>query len=157
MEPRNIKTQTNMYTLRSARKEDEWAIRGLIYRARLNPLGLDWRRFLVAVDENGLVLGCGQIKPHGDGTQELASIVVKKEYRGQGIGQAVICQLLAENKGVLYLTCRSTLGPYYSRFGFQPFTPDNTTPYFQRLQKLAVFARWVFLVKENMLIMRREA
>ena len=146
-----------MFSIRPAREEDNWPIRSLIYRSRLNPMGLDWRRFLVAVDENDHVIGCGQIKPHGDGTREVASIVVKPAYRGQGIGRAIIERLLAENQGVLYLTCRSTLGPFYTRFGFQPFQPGNTTPYFRRLKRLASLARLVFRVKDEMLVMRREA
>ena len=53
-----------MFTLRSATAADFPAIRKLIWQVGINPIGLDWRRFVLAVDEEGRLLGCGQIKPH---------------------------------------------------------------------------------------------
>ena len=64
------------YHLQAATAEQETAVKSLIRAVHINPLGLDWRRFVVAVDEEGAVIGCGQVKPHGDGTRELASIAV---------------------------------------------------------------------------------
>ena len=43
--------------------------------AGLNPFSLGWPRFLVAED-GGRVVGVAQIKPHGDGSRELASLAV---------------------------------------------------------------------------------
>ena len=43
--------------------------------ARINPMDLKWANFVVAVDdESGAIVGTGQIKQHGDGSYELASI-----------------------------------------------------------------------------------
>lgn len=106
------------YTLRPARKTDAPAIRRLIWRARINPTGLDWRHFVLAVDENDRLLGSGQIKPHRDGTRELASIAVAPEARRNGIASAIITHLLAHNPPPLYLICAAPLGPFYQRFGF---------------------------------------
>ena len=38
----------------------------------------------------GEVIGCAQIKPHRDGSRELASLVVHPDYRGQGIARRMI-------------------------------------------------------------------
>ena len=77
------------FTLRPAVRQDAPAIRRLIWRARINPTRLDWRHFILAVDKNGKLLGSGQIKPHRDGTNELASIAVQPEARRLGIAGAV--------------------------------------------------------------------
>ncbi len=125
------------FSLRRAGQPDESAIRALIHQVGINPMGLDWRHFVLAVDENDRMIGCGQIKPHFDGTCELASIAVMPERRGQGIARAVIEHLLAENFPPLYLTCRSELGPLYEKFGFRVLQASELTPYFKRIRRLA--------------------
>ncbi len=107
-----------MYDIRPACSQDAAAIRRLIRQVGINPFGLDWRRFLIAVDAEGELIGCGQVKPHRDGTRELASIAVNPDYRNQGIASAVIQRLLAENPPPLYLICRPSLQAFYVRFGF---------------------------------------
>ena len=107
------------FTLRDAFQSDADSITELIHRVNINPTGLDWRRFIVAVDEAGRLVGCGQMKPHRDGTRELASIAVQPERQGQGIGHALIERLLTQNPRPLYLMCRANLEPYYRKFHFQ--------------------------------------
>jgi len=126
-----------MASLRRATQQDETAIKALIHQVGINPMGLDWHHFLLAVDENDRIIGCGQIKPHFDGTRELASIAVVPEQRGQGIARAVIERLQAENSPPLYLTCRSVLGPMYEKFGFLALQPNELSPYFKRIWRLA--------------------
>lgn len=41
------------FTLRTARAEDDAAIRKLIHQVGINPLGLHWERFILAVDHWG--------------------------------------------------------------------------------------------------------
>ena len=65
-------------------------------------MGLDWRHFIIAVDPENQLIGCGQIKPHRDGSSELASIAVQPEYQGQGIGKALIERLLSETRAPLF-------------------------------------------------------
>ena len=126
-----------MFRLRRATQQDETAIRVLIHQVGINPMALDWRHFLLAVDENDRMIGCGQIKPHFDGTRELASIAVVPERRGQGIARAVIEQLQAENPPPLYLTCRSALSLMYEKFGFRALQFDELSPYFKRIWRFA--------------------
>jgi N-acetylglutamate synthase-like GNAT family acetyltransferase len=71
--------------IRRARAADQADITTLVREARLNPRGLHWSRFLVA-DDDGRIVGVAQLRLHSDGARELASLVVKPEYRGQGFG-----------------------------------------------------------------------
>jgi amino-acid N-acetyltransferase len=144
-----------MLTIRPAEISDQQAIQKLIRQAHINPTGLAWERFLVAVDQNGNVIGCGQIKPHSDGTRELASIAVTPEYRHQGIASALIEQLLAKSTGELYLMCRSSLGPFYERFGFQPAEGEDLPPYFKRMKRLARLIKSLDKNGETLLVMKR--
>lgn len=109
----------NMHVLREATEKDAAGIRALIWQVRINPTRLDWRRFLVAVDERGRVIATGQVKMLRDGTRELASIATAAEYRNQGLASAIITQLLAETPRPVHLVCAERLGDFYTRFGFR--------------------------------------
>ena len=78
------------FSIRSAGIDDRRAIKKLIRKAHINPFGLDWRRFVLAVDTQGDIIGSGQLKRHSGGTIELASLAVEKKYRGNGIGGEII-------------------------------------------------------------------
>ena len=134
--------------LRPASKEDFPAIRALIRTVGINPIGLDWRRFVVAVTPNEKVIGCGQVKPHSDGSRELASIAVRPAFRRQRIAQAIIEHLLAENPPPLYLICRNGLGSFYKRFGFYAVQENEMPQYFRHLMRAARLFR-----KINLLVM----
>ena len=120
-------------------------------------MALDWPRFLLAVSETGEVIGCGQVKPHGDGTRELASIAVIPAWQGNGVARAVIERLLAENPGVLYLTCRGHLGPFYERFGFRSLARDEMPPYFRRIHRIARAIGALGLIPGDLLVMKRDS
>lgn len=123
--------------VRPARRDDFPAIRRLVFGARLNPFGLDWRRFLVAGTPGGDVLGCGQVKPHADGSRELASLVVREQARGRGVARALIENLLARQEArPVYLMCRASLEPFYARFGFHPAGLDEMSVYFRRISRI---------------------
>jgi N-acetylglutamate synthase-like GNAT family acetyltransferase len=121
---------------------DQPVIRRIVRDANINPFSLDWRRFLVA-ERDGRIIGVGQVKPHGDGSRELASIAVIPDWRGRGIASAVIQALLARESGPLYLTCRSLLESFYVRFGFQRIERDEMSPYFRRISWVANPPRFV--------------
>jgi N-acetylglutamate synthase-like GNAT family acetyltransferase len=104
--------------IRPATAADRSAIRAIVHAARLIPRDLDWRRFLVA-EVDGQIVGVGQVKPHGDGSRELASLAVIPERQAQGIGGALIGALLARESGAIHLMCLDRLEPYYQRFGFR--------------------------------------
>jgi amino-acid N-acetyltransferase len=125
------------FTLRPALETESDAIKDLIHSVGINPMGLDWKRFIVAVDANNEVIATGQIKPHGKDIHELASIAVVSEYREQGLARAIIEYLLKASPRPLYLTCVSSLGPFYNKFGFVSVSYEEMPRYFQRLSKLA--------------------
>ena len=144
------------YNLRPALESESIQIKGLIKLVGINPTGLDWKRFLVAVNESGQVLGCGQIKPHGGDIRELASIAVLPEYRGQGLARAVIEMLLRENPRPLYLTCLSHNGPMYEKFGFQVVADEKLPRYFSRIKKLFDITDVFRKTEEDLLVMKLE-
>lgn len=125
------------YRLQTATSNQKNEIKALIRAAQINPLGLDWRRFIVALDENGRVIGCGQLKPHKGGAWELASIAIEPDWRGQGVARAVIEYLLNDSPRPLWLTCVTPLVPFYTRFGFDAvIDPAQMPPYFRRVSRL---------------------
>jgi N-acetylglutamate synthase-like GNAT family acetyltransferase len=129
-------------TLRKATSNDAARIRKLVIEGRINIFGLDWRRFIVAIDAAGLAVGCVQLKPHRDGTMELASLVVDPSLRGHGIARELIGAVIAIHAGGLYLTCRSELGVFYEKFGFKVLSLDELHGYFRVIVRLiAVFQR----------------
>ncbi len=142
--------------LRSASAGDAQAIRALIRSAQINPVGLDWRRFTLAVDGSGRLVGCGQIKPHRDGSRELASIAVVPEWRGHGVARALIEHLLETHPGTLYLTCRASLGSLYASFGFQVVDESEMPTYFRWVSRAVRLMRRLGLVGEGLLVMGRQ-
>lgn len=146
---------TSKYTLRPATADDFPAIRGLIRAVRINPTGLDWRRFIIAVDGQGKLIGCGQVKLHGDGSRELASIAVKPAWRGQGIASAIIERLIELYPGPLYLTCRPPLSPFYERFGFRRLSGSAAPPYFRRISQILSILQQLHILNHAPLVMLR--
>jgi N-acetylglutamate synthase-like GNAT family acetyltransferase len=122
--------------LRPARAQDFPSISRLIRQVRINPTGLDWRRFVVAVDSDGALLGCGQLKPHRGGIVELASIAVVPPQRHRGIARLIIEHLLVLAPRPLYLTCRSSLGPFYMKWGFGSVPFADMPAYYRRLTRV---------------------
>lgn len=104
--------------IRPATEVDRAAILGLMRRGDFNRINLRPACFLVAEDE-GRVIGIGQIKRHRDGTPELASLVVAADRRGEGVGQALVRALVASHQGALYLFCLAELEGFYTQLGFQ--------------------------------------
>ena len=143
------------FTLRPAVQADFPAIRRLIYAVQINPMGLDWRRFIIAVDSDDRLVGCGQVKRHKDGSLELASIAVLPEWRKQGVARAIILHLLEIQPRPLYLTCRGRLGPFYEKFGFQEVTaPADLPQYFRRIKSVVKVLQRLGVTHERMLVMK---
>jgi N-acetylglutamate synthase-like GNAT family acetyltransferase len=141
-------------TIRPARESDSARIRSLILSVGINPTGLDWKRFVIAVDNSDRMIGCGQLKPHGQDVLELASIAVYPEHRRQGVARAIIEHLLRDSPRPLYLMCEFSLGPFYDRFGFRPVSYAEMPRYFQRISKLAGLATSLARREERLLVMK---
>jgi N-acetylglutamate synthase-like GNAT family acetyltransferase len=144
------------YKIRPALESESIQIKDLINLVGINPTGLDWKRFVVAVNESGQVIACGQIKPHGGDIRELASIAVNPEYRGLGIARSVIEMLLLENPRPLYLMCMSHNGSMYEKFGFRVIEDKQMPRYFARIKKLFDIADVFRKSGEELLVMKLE-
>jgi N-acetylglutamate synthase-like GNAT family acetyltransferase len=137
------------WVLRAATAADQRDITRMIRRAGLNPISLGWPGFLIAEEASrddagrsfaARIVGIGQVKQHGDGSRELASIAVIPERQGQGIASQIIPALLAREPGPLYLTCRPELESFYARFGFRRVTSLSAMPpYFRRIYRIVQF------------------
>ncbi len=88
--------------LRTATRADQMAITAIVRAAQINPTGLNWQRFIVAVDGDKIV-ALGQVKPHRDGSRELASIATIPERQRHGLSRQIIEALLAREHGGLCL------------------------------------------------------
>jgi N-acetylglutamate synthase-like GNAT family acetyltransferase len=141
------------FSLRPAAATDFPAIKTLIHAVGINPTGLDWRRFIVAETPEGLFVGCGQLKPHSDGTLEMASIAVQSEWRGKGVARVIIQKLTANAPRPLYLTCRSELGPFYQKFGFRGIYGDELPKYFRRISQFAGLISSLKIINTTLLVM----
>lgn len=150
------------FSLRPATEADFPEIKALIRQVRINPMGLDWRRFTVAVkgpvlsavEGAGEMLACVQLKPVPGGLTELASLAVLPAYRHLGIARALIEHQLANAPRPVYLTCRSGLGKLYEKFGFRALEADETPRYYQRLQRLAGIFMGLTRKSESLLVMK---
>jgi amino-acid N-acetyltransferase len=143
------------YEIRSALETESTQIRGLIDLVGINPMGLDWKRFVVVV-ESGRVVACGQVKPHGAGILELASIAVHPEYRGRGLARSVIETLLGRHPRPLYLMCMSHNGAMYEKFGFRKLAAGQMPRYFARIKKLFDVSRVFKKSDGELLVMKLE-
>jgi N-acetylglutamate synthase-like GNAT family acetyltransferase len=148
-------TSSQGYTLRQADAKDAETIRQIISQVHINPTGLNWQRFILAVDQMDKIIGCGQIKPHGDGSLELASIAVLPEWRDKGVARSIIEHLLEQHHGKLYLTCRAQLGPLYQKFGFQVISTAEMPTYFKRVSGLVNLVPRLRHQPDRLFVMRR--
>jgi N-acetylglutamate synthase-like GNAT family acetyltransferase len=150
-----------MILLRTATRADQARIVAHIRAAQINPLDLKWQHFVLAVDDaSGALAGTVQIKTHGDGSRELASLAVASEWQGQGVARRLVEHMLTQNPGPLYLTCRSTLEPLYVKFGFQSIPPSQMPRYFRRLFALVKVVRPLMRRDGSaitLLVMKRDA
>ena len=122
---------------RSATPDDIAFAQKILLKEKMNPFGVSQETLLVAVrddedDKNGSlspVLGFGQIRPLNDEYAELASLYVIPENRNQGIGGALVQNLLERHdekkskQRICLLTLKPTT-PFYEPYGFRVAT-DN--------------------------------
>ncbi len=144
----------NNNTFRQATQADETAVKALIKEVGINPMGIHWQHFLLVVDEEDHLVGCGQIKPHKDGSRELASIAVQREWRNQGVAKRIITQLMAEEERPLWLMCRSPLALFYAPFGFVEVRDlAEMPPYFRRVARFVRALTWVARKEPRLAVM----
>ena len=114
---------SSTFTIRRAREPDEHAITTLVRSERLNPLDLDWRRFVLAVDPSGIV-GAVQLRMHDNDSRELGSLVVRRDARGRGIAARLIDTLLAPVATRVWMITGAAFAAHYARWGFRRIEPS---------------------------------
>lgn len=80
-----------------------------------------FREFVVAVDEQGQVVGCGALRVYNDSLAEIASLAVEEGVHGRGIGRRLVDGLVEEARGleipvVFALTLQEI---FFHRLGFR--------------------------------------
>jgi N-acetylglutamate synthase-like GNAT family acetyltransferase len=123
------------YSVRPAVESDQAAIFDIVREARIYPRQLHWQRFRVA-EAGDQVVGVGQVRLHRDGSRELASVAVRRAYRGRGIGSSLCRELVEPEAGPLFLVCRHALQGFYARFGFRKVAREQMSRHFRRLHTL---------------------
>jgi N-acetylglutamate synthase-like GNAT family acetyltransferase len=107
-------------TIRPATEADAAGVRRLMRGERVNPLGIDWRNFVV-VEVAGEVAGCVQLRPAGPAAVELGSLVVRGGLRRRGLGARLVDAALDRAAGRRVLVVTAVVrGPYFARWGFRP-------------------------------------
>lgn len=142
------------YFIRAAESGDQRVIRAIVRGARINPMNLDWRNFILAVDKEAEIIGCGQIKTHRDGTKELASIAVRQGWRKMGIASTIIRRLIDRTESHLWLVCRAELATFYLKFGFTVVEDKNEMPTkFRRMRSVSRYLSSIIPQAGNFSIM----
>ncbi len=135
-----------MIIIRAAEPADQIPITRLVRGARLNPLHLEWPNFIVAEEVTPtlrMLVGAGQLRPHADGSRELASLIVLPAYQQRGLGGQLIQALFARAEFPIYLYCRGDLVPYYERYGFYVISGDDLPPSLARHYRISQAIIWV--------------
>jgi amino-acid N-acetyltransferase len=110
--------------IRQAEALDQAAITRLVHSERLNPNGLDWKNFMVAISGTVLI-GAVQMRQHPEGSRELGSLVVSREHRGHGIAERLISAMLARHPGPVHVITRSANAVHYRPWGFARIDPRD--------------------------------
>ena len=114
-----------MYAVvRRARPDDQPVITAMVRRARLNPSGLRWHRFVVS-ERYGRAVGVAQLREYSDGTKELASLVVEPGERQHGIATQMVDALLADETAAVYALIDQRFVGHFARWGFRQVNPGG--------------------------------
>lgn len=102
----------------------------MVAAERMNPLGLDPARFLIADGADGALLAIGQLKDMGGNAFEVASLVTAPDARGGGVGSALLAALVdaAPTPATIFLTTIEPRVPFYTRAGFHTLPALSVPP-----------------------------
>jgi len=95
--------------------------------------------FLVAIADDGTVVGCGGVQAHDDETAEVKRMWIHADWRGAGLGRRLLAALedhcVALGYTVVVLDTNASLTEaiaLYEAVGYAPTEPYNDNPYAQR-------------------------
>jgi amino-acid N-acetyltransferase len=122
---------------------DIWAIRRLVWSAKLDPTQLRWSQFWVIRCQDQII-ACGQLRSF-QAAQELGSLVVVPAWRGQGLGTSLAQHLIQQATEPLYLECLgNSLVRFYMQLGFQPIAWRDLPAALQKKFAIAALAATIF-------------
>ena len=104
-----------MLTFRTPTEHEFLQIRNYIQQFELDDRNLKQQEFIAAFRENELV-GFGRLREHSD-CVELCSLGVITQHRRQGIGKAIVNELIKKSKSSIHLVC--IIPEFFSPFNFQ--------------------------------------
>jgi N-acetylglutamate synthase-like GNAT family acetyltransferase/protein-tyrosine-phosphatase len=115
-------------SVRPARKEDLAAVRQFLGEAGLPDAGVEeWLPQFIVAEHQGRIVGVAGLELYGPSAL-LRSVAVRAEYRGGGLGRALVDRLLigARERGTrdVYLLT-TTAESWFPRLGFAPITRDE--------------------------------
>lgn len=147
-------------TIRAATERDQQAIAALVRSEWMNPFDLDWRRFLVAADANGIA-GAVQLRNHFDGSRELGSLVVRADMRARGVAARLIDALMLFVRGRVYMITGARFASHYEHWGFAPLDATSAPAGIRRnyaFGRLAgIVARFIGRKPNPLAILTRQA
>lgn len=123
-------------TVRPARigdmREVEPLVNGFARRNLMLPKTADqlarlFREFVVAVDQEERVVGCGALRIYSESLAEIASLAVDERLQGAGIGRRIVEGLLHEARSLeLRVVFALTLQePFFHRLGFRTVPKES--------------------------------
>ena len=109
--------------LRSPSDKEFSQIVDYIQEFELDSRALQKEQFTAAFRDDELI-GFGRLREHADGT-ELCSLGVVTQYRRQGIGKAIVKELVQRAEQSVYLVC--IIPEFFTPLGFEVVTefPDS--------------------------------
>lgn len=144
--------EATAFQIRPATAADSPLIKHAVKQARLDQTGLDWHHFKVAELAGGDVIGFCQVRRYA-GVRELGSLYVRKDFRRQGVGGALIRACLAEQSPPVHLECVEARQSYYEPFGFYRI-PKRQAPWALALKSLAGATLTWLALRKTIVVMR---
>ena len=107
-----------------------FAVKNLVFFVLINIILLIYnftvKRFTNywVIDNNGSIIGCAELRNYPTHSV-LVNLIVKRKYRRQKIGSALVEYLIFIAKKPFYLSCFYHLISFYQRFGFVVTEPQT--------------------------------
>lgn len=99
---------------------DQYARQGLMLPRRIQDVYRNVREFVVAVDENDQVVGCGGLRVYTPVLAEIVALAVDESCHGMGVGRKIVNELLSDARSFdLVRVFAMTLQPvFFEKMGF---------------------------------------
>jgi len=85
------------------------------------------RDFVLAIDENGTVVGCCALHVSWENLAEVRSLAVTEKMRGNGLGLKLVTSCIAEGRelGINRIFALTYIPPFFYKCGFNDISKDD--------------------------------